>query len=46
MKELNLLANAERQFDEAAACLKPDPEGIRKMHQAPRRATIVVAAGA
>ncbi len=39
-KELNPLANAERQFDEAAERLKL-PEGIREMIKRPRRATIV-----
>ncbi|NOT32548.1 MAG: Glu/Leu/Phe/Val dehydrogenase [Candidatus Eisenbacteria bacterium] len=39
-KELNPLANAERQFDEAAARLNL-PEGIRELLKKPRRATIV-----
>ncbi len=38
-KELNPLANAERQFDEAAELLKLDP-GIREVIKRPRRATI------
>lgn len=38
-KELNPLANAERQFDEAAERLKL-PEGIREVIKRPRRATI------
>ena len=39
-KELNPLANAERQFDEAANKLNL-PEGIREVIKRPRRATIV-----
>ena len=39
-KELNPLANAERQFDEAAAKLNL-PEGIKEIIKRPRRATIV-----
>src|SRR5437867_5043136 len=39
-KELNPLANAERQFDEAATRLNL-PEGIREVIKRPRRATIV-----
>jgi glutamate dehydrogenase (NAD(P)+) len=39
-KELNPLANAERQFDEAAAKLNL-PEGIREIIKRPRRCTIV-----
>jgi glutamate dehydrogenase (NAD(P)+) len=39
-KELNPLANAERQFDEAAARLNL-PEGLKAVIKAPRRATIV-----
>jgi glutamate dehydrogenase (NAD(P)+) len=39
-KELNPLANAERQFDEAASLLQIDP-GIREIIKRPRRATIV-----
>ncbi|HET7224885.1 MAG TPA: Glu/Leu/Phe/Val dehydrogenase [Candidatus Eisenbacteria bacterium] len=39
-KELNPLANAERQFDEAASRLNL-PEGIREVIRRPRRATIV-----
>jgi glutamate dehydrogenase (NAD(P)+) len=39
-KELNPLANAERQFDEAAARLNL-PEGLKEVIKAPRRATIV-----
>src|SRR5262249_52049596 len=39
-KELNPLANAERQFDEAAARLNLS-EGIREVIRRPRRATIV-----
>jgi glutamate dehydrogenase (NAD(P)+) len=39
-KELNPLANAERQFDEAASLLQLDP-GIREIIKRPRRATIV-----
>jgi glutamate dehydrogenase (NAD(P)+) len=39
-KELNPLANAERQFEEAAARLNL-PEGIREFIKKPRRATIV-----
>jgi len=39
-KDLNPLANAERQFDEAAARLNL-PEGIREVIRRPRRATIV-----
>jgi glutamate dehydrogenase (NAD(P)+) len=39
-KELNPLANAERQFDEAASRLNL-PEGIREVIRKPRRATIV-----
>jgi glutamate dehydrogenase (NAD(P)+) len=39
-KELNPLANAERQFDEAAARLHL-PEGLREVIRRPRRATIV-----
>ena len=39
-KELNPLANAERQFDEAASRLNL-PEGIREIIKRPRRATIV-----
>jgi glutamate dehydrogenase (NAD(P)+) len=38
-KELNPLANAERQFDEAASLLQIDP-GIREIIKRPRRATI------
>jgi len=38
-KELNPLANAERQFDEAASRLNL-PEGIREIIKRPRRATI------
>ena len=38
--ELNPLANAERQFDEAAARLNLSP-GIREVLKRPRRATIV-----
>jgi glutamate dehydrogenase (NAD(P)+) len=39
-KELNPLANAERQFDEAASKLNL-PAGIREIIKRPRRATIV-----
>jgi len=39
-KELNPLANAEIQFEEAAQLLKIDP-GVREMIKRPRRATIV-----
>src|SRR5207247_10054069 len=39
-KELNPLANAERQFDEAAERLNL-PEGIKEIIKRPRRATIV-----
>ncbi|HEV8479953.1 MAG TPA: Glu/Leu/Phe/Val dehydrogenase [Candidatus Eisenbacteria bacterium] len=39
-KELNPLANAETQFEEAAHLLKIDP-GVREMIKRPRRATIV-----
>jgi len=39
-KELNPLANAERQFDEAASRLNLPP-GIQEMIKRPRRATIV-----
>ena len=39
-KELNPLANAERQFDEAATRLNL-PAGIREVIKRPRRATIV-----
>jgi len=39
-KELNPLANAERQFDEAASLLQLDP-GIREIIKRSRRATIV-----
>jgi len=39
-KELNPLANAERQFDEAAVRLNL-PEGIKEVIKRPRRATIV-----
>jgi glutamate dehydrogenase (NAD(P)+) len=39
-KELNPLANAELQFDEAASRLKLDP-GIKEIIRRPRRATIV-----
>jgi glutamate dehydrogenase (NAD(P)+) len=39
-KELNPLANAERQFDEAAALLNL-PQGIKEIIKRPRRATIV-----
>ena len=39
-KELNPLANAEMQFEEAARLLKIDP-GVREMIKRPRRATIV-----
>ena len=39
-KELNPLANAERQFDEAASRLNL-PEGIKEVIKRPRRATIV-----
>jgi glutamate dehydrogenase (NAD(P)+) len=39
-KELNPLANAERQFDEAAALLNL-PQGIQEIIKRPRRATIV-----
>ena len=39
-KELNPLANAERQFDEAAALLNL-PAGIKEIIKRPRRATIV-----
>jgi glutamate dehydrogenase (NAD(P)+) len=39
-RELNPLANAERQFDEAASRLNL-PEGIREVIKHPRRATIV-----
>ncbi len=39
-KELNPLANAERQFEEAAARLSL-PEGIKEVIKKPRRATIV-----
>lgn len=39
-KDLNPLANAERQFDEAAARLNV-PEGIKEVIKRPRRATIV-----
>ncbi len=39
-KELNPLANAERQFDEAADRLKL-PDGIREVIKRPRRCTIV-----
>jgi len=39
-KELNPLANAERQFDEAASRLNL-PEGIREIIKRPRRETIV-----
>jgi len=39
-KELNPLANAERQFDEAASRLNL-PEGLREVIKRPRRATIV-----
>ena len=39
-KELNPLANAERQFDEAASRLNL-PAGIREFIKRPRRATIV-----
>ncbi|MBI5710095.1 MAG: Glu/Leu/Phe/Val dehydrogenase [Candidatus Eisenbacteria bacterium] len=39
-KELNPLANAERQFDEAAARLNL-PEGLKEVIKRPRRATIV-----
>jgi glutamate dehydrogenase (NAD(P)+) len=39
-KDLNPLANAERQFEEAAARLKLDP-GIKEIIKRPRRATIV-----
>ncbi len=43
-KELNPLANAERQFDEAAARLNL-PEGIKRGHQAPAPRDDRVAAG-
>jgi len=39
-KELNPLANAERQFDEAAALLNL-PHGIKEIIKRPRRASIV-----
>jgi len=39
-KELNPLANAERQFDEAAALLNL-PQGIKEIIKRPRRASIV-----
>jgi len=39
-KELNPLANAEMQFEQAAQLLKIDP-GLREMIKRPRRATIV-----
>jgi glutamate dehydrogenase (NAD(P)+) len=39
-KELNPLAHAERQFEEAAARLQL-PDGIKEMIKRPRRATIV-----
>jgi len=39
-RELNPLANAERQFDEAASRLNL-PDGIREIIKRPRRATIV-----
>jgi glutamate dehydrogenase (NAD(P)+) len=39
-KELNPLANAERQFDEAAARLNL-PEGLKEVIKRPRRVTIV-----
>ena len=39
-KELNPLANAERQFEEAAALLNLPP-GLKEVIQRPRRATIV-----
>jgi glutamate dehydrogenase (NAD(P)+) len=39
-KELNPLANAERQFEEAAARLSL-PDGIKEIIKKPRRATIV-----
>src|SRR5205814_9830599 len=39
-KELNPLANAERQFDEAATRLNL-PEGLKEVIKRPRRATIV-----
>jgi len=39
-KDLNPLANAERQFEEAAARLNL-PEGIKEVIKRPRRATIV-----
>ncbi len=39
-KELNPLANAERQFDEAAARLNL-PDGLKEVIKRPRRATIV-----
>ena len=39
-KDLNPLANAERQFDEAAARLNL-PEGLREVIKRPRRSTIV-----
>jgi glutamate dehydrogenase (NAD(P)+) len=39
-KELNPLANAEMQFEQAAQLLKIDP-GVREMIKRPRRATIV-----
>src|SRR6058998_295123 len=39
-KDLNPLANAERQFEEAAARLNL-PQGIQEMLKRPRRATIV-----
>src|SRR5438552_12667904 len=39
-KELDPLANAERQFDEAAARLNL-PEGLKEIIKQPRRSTIV-----